>query len=770
MKTTPKRKLEQCATNPAASMMSSTAFSDAAPAPKKLSIKGFKVKPKVSDSFVSDSLSLLEAAVRSIQCQSGHPLSLEELYKACEHLCLHGSASKVYSMLHRICKDNTEALMARVISLPTSTPNVEFLDALNDEWLQFCRSQIMIRSIFLYLDRTYVIQTQGVKSIWDMGLDVFRLAFLENDTMLDDSNSFKTRVVDALLSVIECERTGQQTPTDLLKSLISMFLELGIYLTAFEARFLGVTESFYVSEGVRWIADMGEGSLNGLAVGSYLAHAEKRIDEEKLRCGMTGYLSLATRKSLVAIVERILIETHIESLLKKGFDDLIQNDRVEDLTRMYTLFSRTPNGLVNIRKYFGDYIAKVGLSIVNDVNRDPTMILDLIAFKKRMENLTNTAFASSKEFMQVIRESFEKFINKRHNKPAELIAKHVDSLMKTGKGITEAETEEVLDQCLALFRFIHGKDVFEAFYKKDLAKRLLLGKSSSVDSEKSMLSKLKVECGAAFTSKLENMFKDIETSKDFVTSFRESPRLMTQLGSVEVYVNFLTAGMWPTYPPAPLTIPAELERLQTVYKDFYMSKHSGRRITWQNQLGHCVLKASFKKATKELSVSLFQSAVLLLFNEKPNLSYSEILAATNMEPKELERTLQSLACGKLRVLTKEPKGRDVHSTDMFLFNHAFENPLFRIKINSIQMKETVEENKETTEKVFADRQYQVDAAIVRIMKARKKLSHTLLIAELFEQLKFPIKAPDLKKRIESLIDREYLERESGESAAYVYLA
>ncbi|KAJ3242370.1 Cullin-4B [Chytriomyces hyalinus] len=77
---------------------------------------------------------------------------------------------------------------------------------------------------------------------------------------------------------------------------------------------------------------------------------------------MTGYLSLATRKSLVAIVERILIEIHIESLLRKGFDDLIQNDRVEDLTRMYTLFSRTPNGLVNIRKYFGDYIAVTPIS------------------------------------------------------------------------------------------------------------------------------------------------------------------------------------------------------------------------------------------------------------------------------------------------------------------------------------------------------------------------------------------------------------------------
>lgn len=39
--------------------------------------------------------------------------------------------------------------------------------------------------------------------------------------------------------------------------------------------------------------------------------------------------------------------------------------------------------------------------------------------------------------------------------------------------------------------FSTGKDVFEAFYKKDLAKRLLVGKSASVDAEKSMLSKLK---------------------------------------------------------------------------------------------------------------------------------------------------------------------------------------------------------------------------------------------------------------------------------------
>lgn len=45
----------------------------------------------------------------------------------------------------------------------------------------------------------------------------------------------------------------------------------------------------------------------------------------------------------------------------------------------------------------------------------------------------------------------------------------------------------------------------------------------------------------------------------------------------------------------------------------------------------------------------------------------------------------------------------------------------------------------TTEQVFQDRQYQIDAAIVRIMKMRKSLAHNLLISEIYGQLRFPVK-------------------------------
>ncbi|KAL0005220.1 hypothetical protein SO802_012781 [Lithocarpus litseifolius] len=199
----------------------------------------------------------------------------------------------------------------------------------------------------------------------------------------------------------------------------------------------------------------------------------------------------------------------------------------------------------------------------------------------------------------------------------------------------------------------------------------------------------------------------------------------------------------PTYPPMAVRLPHELNVYQDIFKEFYLSKYSGRRLMWQNSLGHCVLKAEFPKGKKELAVSLFQTVVLMLFNDAERLSFQDIKDSTGIEDKELRRTLQSLACGKVRVLQKMPKGRDVEDDDSFVFNDVFTAPLYRIKVNAIQMKETVEENTSTTERVFQDRQY---------------------------QLKFPTKPADLKKRIESLIDREYLERDKNNPQIYNYLA
>ncbi|NXR16531.1 CUL4A protein, partial [Cinclus mexicanus] len=493
-------------------------------------------------------------------------------------------------------------------------------------------------------------------------------------------------------------------------------------------------------------------------VPEYLHHVSKRLEEEADR--VITYLDHSTQKPLIACVEKQLLGEHLSAILQKGLDSLLDENRIPDLTQTYQLFSRVKGGQQILLQHWSEYIKNFGTTIVVNPEKDKDMVQELLDFKDKVDHIIEVCFQKNEKFINLMKESFETFINKRPNKPAELIAKYVDSKLRAGnKEATDEELERILDKIMIIFRFIHGKDVFEAFYKKDLAKRLLVGKSASVDAEKSMLSKLKHECGAAFTSKLEGMFKDMELSKDVMVQFKQYMQNHSDPGNIDLTVNILTMGYWPTYTPMEVHLNSEMIKLQEIFKTFYLGKHSGRKLQWQTTLGHAVLKAEFKEGKKEFQVSLFQTLVLLMFNEGDEFKDSE-----------LRRTLQSLACGKARVLIKNPKGKDVEDGDKFIFNGDFKHKLFRIKINQIQMKETVEEQVSTTERVFQDRQYQIDAAIVRIMKMRKTLGHNLLVSELYNQLKFPVKPGDLKKRIESLIDRDYMERDKDNPNQYHYVA
>lgn len=161
--------------------------------------------------------------------------------------------------------------------------------------------------------------------------------------------------------------------------------------------------------------------------------------------------------------------------------------------------------------------------------------------------------------------------------------------------------------------------------------------------------------------------------------------------------------------------------------------------------------------------------MLLPFNESAKLTFTQIQDLTNIETDELKRTLISLAFNRRKVLIKGTNNKDIQRDDAFLYNNTFSDWLFRVKINQIQLKETVEERQASEKCVAADRQFQIDAAIVRIVKNKKKLSHNKLISELLNALDTPVKPYDLKKRIEVLIEREYLERDKDTATYYTYI-
>jgi len=345
-----------------------------------------------------------------------------------------------------------------------------------------------------------------------------------------------------------------------------------------------------------------------------------------------------------------------------------------------------------------------------------------------------------------------------------------------------------------------------------------------------MISKLKTECGCQFTSKLEGMFKDMQVSGTLMEQYRQHREQLDSYGggSVDLYVRVLTTGFWPTQASSPVCIlPKSANDAFDRFKRFYLNKHSGRKITLQPQLGSADLHATFygkslpaggekqesiggdtsaldgdqpttsavetmdagrpgQSRKHILCVSTYQMCVLMLFNKKERYTYEEIASETAIPEKDLKRAIQSLAMGKAsqRVLTRQSSGvgngaggavvvRDIESDDLFRVNDSFTSRLYRVKIQTVSAKgESEPERQETRSKVDEDRKHEIEAAVVRIMKARKKLLHNLLVTEVTNQLKhrFLPHPMAIKKRIESLIEREYLSRDNTDLKLYHYVA
>ncbi|KAK4123067.1 Cullin-domain-containing protein [Parathielavia appendiculata] len=676
-------------------------------------------------------------------------------------------------------------------------------------WRRWNEVVFVIRGVYSYLDRGYLMMRgggeggRGRMGINEMGIVLFRKAVFGSSKGVTVQG---TAVLEAVCRLVDYARHGDERADEgLLKDAIVMLRLCGVYGKSFEPMFLDRSHRYFE----RFASEMSTG--HGLK--GYIGEVAALLERESARCDGFNFES-TTKRLVLGDAHRVLIETYSEKLLDSGsVARLLEAHDVESMKALYELLKLS--GLQKRLKVpWEHYIRQTGSAIVSDTERGDEMIIRLLELRRSLDIIIRDSFSKDDVFYYALRESFGQFINDRKissawntgtSKVGEMIAKYIDMLLRGGlrtlptsllsdsqdradaersglasTGDEDAELDRQLDNALELFRFIEGKDVFEAFYKKDLARRILLGRSASQDAERSMLAKLKVECGSSFTHNLEQMFKDQELAKEEMASYKEwLVGTGRGNGGVDLTVNILSAAAWPTFPDVKVLLPKEvLEQINT-FDGYYKSKHTGRRLTWKHNMAHCVIKAQFNRGPKELQVSAPQASVLMLFNEVENddpasstagvLSYDQIAQSTGLQGGELNRTLQSLACGKARVLTKHPKGRDVSPTDTFTVNKAFTDPKFRVKINQIQLKETKEENRETHQRVAADRQFETQAAIVRIMKSRKKMTHAQLVAEVINQTKSrgAVDAGDIKANIEKLIEKDYLEREGG---SYTYLA
>uniref|UniRef100_A0A2K6EPS1 Cullin-3 n=1 Tax=Propithecus coquereli TaxID=379532 RepID=A0A2K6EPS1_PROCO len=717
----------------------------------KMRIRAFPMT--MDEKYVNSIWDLLKNAIQEIQRKNNSGLSFEELYRNAYTMVLHKHGEKLYTGLREVV---TEHLINKVREDVLNSLNNNFLQTLNQAWNDHQTAMVMIRDILMYMDRVYV-QQNNVENVYNLGLIIFRDQVVRYGCIRD-------HLRQTLLDMIARERKGEVVDRGAIRNACQMLMILGlegrsVYEEDFEAPFLEMSAEFFQMESQKFLAE------NSASV--YIKKVEARINEEIER--VMHCLDKSTEEPIVKVVERELISKHMKTIVEmenSGLVHMLKNGKTE-----------------------GKYIFK-NFPIVEG-------LLDL---KSRFDRFLQESFNNDRLFKQTIAGDFEYFLNLNSRSP-EYLSLFIDDKLKKGvKGLTEQEVETILDKAMVLFRFMQEKDVFERYYKQHLARRLLTNKSVSDDSEKNMISKLKTECGCQFTSKLEGMFRDMSISNTTMDEFRQHLQATgVSLGGVDLTVRVLTTGYWPTQSATPkCNIPPAPRHAFEIFRRFYLAKHSGRQLTLQHHMGSADLNATFYGPVKKedgsevgvggaqvtgsntrkhiLQVSTFQMTILMLFNNREKYTFEEIQQETDIPERELVRALQSLACGKptQRVLTKEPKSKEIENGHIFTVNDQFTSKLHRVKIQTVAAKqgESDPERKETRQKVDDDRKHEIEAAIVRIMKSRKKMQHNVLVAEVTQQLKarFLPSPVVIKKRIEGLIEREYLARTPEDRKVYTYVA
>jgi len=753
------------------------------------------------------------------------PKEYVQTYTTCYNMCTQRSPYNWSEQLYQRHGDTICAYLTETVLPALRAQKSDFLlTELTKRWANHKIMNKWMQKFFMYLDRYYV-KHHSLPTLDVAGLKHFKtLVYAE----------VKKEVVGAMISFVDAERDGAIIDRGLVKHCVELLEAMGMgsldaYVSDFEDHLLTATKDYYKRKSQSWVES--DDTPRYLEKAERALDEEKARVTAYLNPASEPKLLRVCELEILELREPTLLEkdgSGCRALLSNDRSaDLARMYRLfarvpNGLPPMAALVKAHVEAMGN--DIVARREAKLEAGKEKEANQDPAFVKELLALHDKYLYVVAEQFAGNALFQKALKEAFVEFVNKDVGKfsNAELMSSFCDRLLKSGgEKLSEQDVEGCLEKTVQLFSYLTDKDLFAEIYRNQLAKRLLNQRSASDDAERLMIGKLKLRCGSQFTGKMEGMLNDLAIGVDHQQDFEATlPTLLKDRASdapplPDFAVQVLTTGYWPSFPAIDARLPRDVVACTQIFKEYYDRKNSKRRLAWMYALGNATVKGTFqlKKTvppkTFDFQISTLQAIVLLAFNvviadnaakASPFLVSSGAMAATaaatmrkkeshegnvaadradnsdweyeqvrdrvNLPDEHLKRVLHSLACAKYKILSKTPSGSAIKNTDKFKVNPSFNCPMRKVRIPMANLDES-----HNPKRVEEDRTVAIEAAVVRIMKARKTLDHQQLLAEVLSQLAFFRPNPKvIKRRIEALIDREYLERDPDTANSYRYLA
>jgi cullin 1 len=619
----------------------------------------------------------------------------------------------------------------------------------------------------------------------------------------------KERLRHAIFELIKREREGEDVDRETIAKAVTSYIELGkinkntllIYKTEFERQFLDNTREHYTRVTTQFLA---ENSLS-----SYLKLAERRLEAETLLA--QRYVHPDTLPQHTEAINHTIIVLH-KHRLEGDCKRFLTERRIDDLRRMFTLLERIGELQMLLEPFFEhakdvgdatfDGLHEASVEAKRDASKRTAFarryVDSFLDIYNQFRDVIEEAFNSHQRFQQSLDRASRQIINnnKIHRgsggagdsqESARFAAIYAHTLL-TDRSQTVESIAPKCDGVTAIYQFLEAKDSFHHFYKRQYRMRLLGRTSTSTDMETLLATKLKAVAPYDFVSALNCMSRDLDRSRTESTEFNQqqksssSSALAAAAATVTaatplVEAIVVTRASWPidTHELKDnLQLPPEIEAVAGQFHAFYRGKHTSRSLQWLHESSKAVIDTLWlKKGRYQITVNHYQLAVFLAFNDVSDplgrVKYGELRRQLAIDDETLGWTIESLVGGKVRLLQRKPTS-GAFTDDTFLrLNPKFAAPR-RVLDASVNWKRrnisVPALDAEQARIIREQRNQNTQAAIVRIMKARRMLSHQQLVAETSKQTVrwFPTEIARIKHQIEFLINHSppYLERVASE--------
>ncbi|GFO38017.1 cullin-2-like, partial [Plakobranchus ocellatus] len=581
-----------------------------------------------------------------------------DVYKLCTAVEPHGD--NLYQSTKVFLEDHVRSLHKEI----TIAGEDHMLEMYHKHWEQYNIGAGYLNQLYGYLNNSYIKKQKYSEADVNYGvfpvdadclLEIGELAKeIWKNLMID---SIKNRLVILILQEIAKDRNGYYVNQTIIHSVVTSFVDvseykkkapLELYQEIFEAQFLKETGEFYRHEAAQLKAEC--------TCSEYLEKVIQRIDNENFRS--RKFLHSTSYAKVTQEVQARMVGDVI-GFLHGECKDMVEQEKRKDLRNLYKLLKPIHKGLEVLVKEVEMYIKHQGMQSVLSLKNDPSFVEAMLKVYHKFRELILDVFSNDQAFTSALDKACSSVINHKSqnsrtpnapNRSPELLAKYCDNLLKKStKGVGDAELDEKLSGSIIIFKYLDDKDVFQRFYSRMLAKRLIYSQSASMDAEEVMITRLKQACGYEFTNKLHRMFTDISVSSDHVVNFNNYLKVNNQSLGVNFNILVFQAGAWPITQQNNITfhIPQQLEKSVRLFEEFYKKKFNGRKLTWMQSLSNVELKLCYLRKSYIVTMSTFQMATLLPFEDNDSLPFSDIKTSTNLPEKELCKQLQTLVDTKI---------------------------------------------------------------------------------------------------------------------------